>query len=93
MRAAEIGKNAGLHYVYAGNLPGRVGDLENTRCRGCGSLLIRRYGYFIEEYCLTAEGACPDCGGAVPGRWAQKFDGQIADRPFLPGRGQFVEIS
>lgn len=92
MRAAKIGKNAGLHYVYAGNLPGRVGDLENTRCCGCGSLLIRRSGYFIEEYRLTAEGACPDCGGAVPGRWAERFEGQIADRPFLPGQGRFVEI-
>src|SRR5438046_10685738 len=30
--AAEIGKRAGLHYVYAGNLPGCVGDLEDTRC-------------------------------------------------------------
>jgi len=35
MRAAEIGRSAGLHYVYAGNLPGKVGDLENTRCPDC----------------------------------------------------------
>jgi len=90
IRAAEIGKNAGLRYIYAGNLPGRVGDLENTRCPSCASLLIRRHGYFIEEYRVTASGHCPDCGGAVPGRWAEKFVGQIADRPFLPGR--LVEI-
>jgi pyruvate formate lyase activating enzyme len=86
MRAAEIGKNAGLRYVYAGNLPGRVGDLENTRCANCGSLLIRRYGYFVEEYRVTASGSCRDCGRVVPGRWAEKFEGQIADRPFVPGR-------
>jgi pyruvate formate lyase activating enzyme len=93
MRAAEIGKNAGLHYIYAGNLPGRVGDLENTRCQNCGGLLIQRYGYFIEEYRLTAIGGCPDCRSAVPGRWAEKFEGQIADRPFAPGRrGRLVEI-
>jgi pyruvate formate lyase activating enzyme len=84
MRAAEIGKKAGLRYVYAGNLPGRVGNLEDTPCQGCGATLISRYGYFIEEYRLTANGCCPDCGEAVPGRWAEHFEGQIADRPFIP---------
>jgi pyruvate formate lyase activating enzyme len=86
MRAAEIGKSAGLRYIYAGNLPGRVEDLEDTDCHGCGHTLIRRYGYFIEEYRLTANGCCCDCGAQIPGRWAEKFDGQIADRPFLPNR-------
>ena len=84
MRAAEIGKNAGLQFVYAGNLPGRVDDLENTRCAHCAAILIRRYGYFIEEYLLTANGCCPKCGNPVPGRWAEKFEGQITDRPFVP---------
>lgn len=94
MRAADIGKKAGLQHVYAGNLPGRVGDLENTRCWHCGSTLIRRYGYFIEEYRLTPNGCCSDCGNAVPGRWAEKFEGQIADRPFIPGRKTaFVAIT
>jgi pyruvate formate lyase activating enzyme len=92
MRAAEIGKSAGLRYIYAGNLPGRVGDLENTRCHQCGHVLIRRYGYFIEEYRLTPDGHCPDCGTAIHGRWAEKFEGQIADRPFLPGRTRLVEV-
>jgi pyruvate formate lyase activating enzyme len=40
-RAAEIGRASGLRYVYAGNLPGRVGALEDTRCAGCGSLRVR----------------------------------------------------
>jgi pyruvate formate lyase activating enzyme len=94
MRAAEIGKAAGLHYIYAGNLPGRVGDLENTHCRNCGETLIRRYGYFIEEYHLTSKGCCPDCGTAVPGRWSERFEGQITDRPFAPGsRTSFVTIT
>src|SRR5260370_41161867 len=44
MRAAETGKKAGLRYVYAGNLPGQVGDLENTRCPNCKTLLIERFG-------------------------------------------------
>lgn len=86
LRAAEIGKAAGLRYVYAGNLPGMVGDQENTRCPGCGDTLIRRHGYFVEDYRLTAEGACPSCGQPIPGRWAQRFEGQITDRPFLPRR-------
>ena len=84
IRAAEIGKNSGLRFIYAGNLPGMVGDLENTNCPGCGKCLIRRYGYFIEEYRLTPQGSCPSCGVSVPGRWAAKFEGQIADRPFIP---------
>src|SRR5207249_6864586 len=83
MRAAEIGTKSGLRFVYAGNLPGMVGDLENTNCATCGSCLIQRHGYFIEAYGLTANGRCPDCGAAVPGRWAERFEGQIAHRPFI----------
>jgi pyruvate formate lyase activating enzyme len=85
VEAAEIGRNNGLRYVYAGNLPGRVGDLEHTRCHNCRRVLIERYGYFIQEYRLTAEGACPDCGTSIPGRWGRAFEGQIAASPFLPG--------
>lgn len=84
MRIAEIGKQAGLRYVYAGNLPGRVGDLENTRCPKCRALLIERYGYLVRKYLLTPTGSCPSCGTNIPGRWATAFEGQIADRPFLP---------
>ena len=87
LRAAEIGKTAGLRFVYAGNLPGMVGDHENTTCPGCGDTLIRRRSYFIEDYRLTPEGTCPSCGAAIPGRWARKFDGQIASHPFLPRCG------
>src|SRR5215207_9330615 len=86
MAAAAIAKTAGLRYVYAGNIPGRVGDLENTRCHNCAALLIERYGYFIQSYRLTAEGTCPDCGTVIPGRWGRGFDGQIASTPFLPNR-------
>ena len=86
LRAAEIGKQAGLRYVYAGNLPGTVGSHENTRCHHCGDTLIKRHGYFVEEYRLTPEGRCPSCKTAIPGRWATKFEGQITDHPFLPRR-------
>jgi pyruvate formate lyase activating enzyme len=93
LRAAAIGREAGLRYIYAGNLPGRVGELENTRCHRCGELLIQRYGYFIREYRLTPEGNCPRCHEPVPGRWPNKFDGQISASPFLPRKqAQLVKI-
>ena len=95
-RAAEIGKRAGLRYVYAGNLPGQVGDLENTRCPNCHELLIARYGYLITDYRLTPEGRCPSCGTSIPGRWASAYEGQIAAHPFVPGtlrRSGLISIS
>lgn len=93
LRAVAIGKQAGLKYIYAGNLPGMVGDQENTKCHSCGATLIQRDGYFIEDYQLTAEGHCSSCGVQIPGRWAERFSGQIADRPFLPRRrSQLVNI-
>jgi Pyruvate-formate lyase-activating enzyme len=69
-RAAEIGEEAGLHFVYAGNLPGRVGSLEDTRCPQCGTVLIRRHGFFSVESVLGTEGNCPNCGQKIPGIWA-----------------------
>jgi pyruvate formate lyase activating enzyme len=97
LRAAEIGKRAGLRYIYAGNLPGKVGELEDTHCPECTELLVKRYSYFIEGYRLTADGRCPSCHCSIPGRWASKFEGQRAIRPFLPHRipgqdGRFVVI-
>ncbi|MGH9512553.1 MAG: AmmeMemoRadiSam system radical SAM enzyme [Terriglobales bacterium] len=86
LRAVEIGERAGLRYVYAGNLPGMTGDFEKTRCHNCKKTLVSRYSYFIQDYCVTADGRCPSCDTAIPGRWAAKFDGQIAARPFIPSR-------
>jgi pyruvate formate lyase activating enzyme len=83
--AAEIGRQNGLRYVYAGNLPGRVGDLEHTRCHACRALLVERYGYLVRRYRLTAEGRCPECAAAIPGRWGEGFAGQITASPFVPG--------
>jgi pyruvate formate lyase activating enzyme len=93
LRAAAIGREAGLRYIYAGNLPGRVQGLEDTRCPQCGELLIERYGYSVREYKLTADGDCPACHKQIPGRWSEKFEGQIAAAPFLPRRqAQLVRI-
>jgi pyruvate formate lyase activating enzyme len=69
LRAAEIGKAAGLHFVYAGNLPGSVGDLENTYCPGCGDLLIERRGFRVRQRRLN-DGTCPRCSRAIPGVWS-----------------------
>ncbi len=68
-RAAAIGRDAGLHFVYAGNLPGGVGDLENTYCPACRALLIERRGFHVRRNLVMADGTCPDCGTAIPGVW------------------------
>ena len=83
-RAAAIGRDAGLRYIYAGNLPGRVGDLEHTACAHCGERLITRYGYLIQDYRLTPQGACPACAVPLPGRWNPRFEGQTTAFPYLP---------
>ncbi len=71
LRAAEIGVEAGLNYVYAGNLPGYVDEYENTHCPKCRKLLIRRMGYIIKEYHLTGGGTCPNCSTSIPGVWPE----------------------
>lgn len=53
----DIGKNAGLKYVYAGNTLNE--EKENTYCPACGELAIRRFGYEIER--LDNKGRCPNC--------------------------------
>ena len=63
-RAAEIGKAAGLKYIYCGNLPGDAG--ENTLCDRCGRILISRYGFDVERLDLERS-ACPHCGAPLHG--------------------------
>jgi len=67
--AAEIGYDAGLHFVYAGNLPGKMGKYENTYCPSCGELLIERIGFSVVKNDL-ASGCCPKCNRAIPGLWS-----------------------
>lgn len=69
MRAAEIGLEAGLRYVYAGNLPGRTRNWEDTRCPSCQRTLIRRQGFRILASELTTEGTCPYCDTPIAGIW------------------------
>jgi pyruvate formate lyase activating enzyme len=70
IRACEIGREAGLRYVYAGNLPGRVGRWENTYCPNCDALLVERYGYLIRQVNVTADGHCPACSTMISGLWS-----------------------
>jgi pyruvate formate lyase activating enzyme len=71
VRAAEIGSGEGLKFVYAGNLPGKVGAWENTRCPVCSTTVIERFGYLIRDYQITTDGKCPSCGTAMPGIWPE----------------------
>lgn len=65
-KAHGIGRDAGLHYVYEGNVPGEGG--ENSNCPSCGGLLIKRYGHIVEKN-LLSRGHCPGCGLAIDGIW------------------------
>jgi pyruvate formate lyase activating enzyme len=65
------GKEAGLHFVYPGNLPGQVGNRENTYCPKCDALLIRRYGFYVQENRMSGD-RCPECETVVPGVWEER---------------------
>ena len=65
-RACQIGREAGLRYVYVGNVP--AGDMENTRCHRCGDLLIQRRSLALVQNRLE-QGKCPRCKQAVAGVW------------------------
>lgn len=70
MRAAGIGREAGLRFVYAGNLPGLVGEFENTRCPSCSATVIERSGFHVTANRLR-DGKCHACGAPVPGIWGR----------------------
>jgi len=87
LRAAEIGQEAGLNFVYAGNLPGQVGDYENTYCPHCHHLLVSRLGYVITGYNLTDDGHCPSCTKPVPGLWPKRAEVRLGTVEDLYRRG------
>ena len=67
-RAYSAGKEAGLRYVYAGNLPGAVGGREHTSCPQCGAVLIERRGFHVLSNRMQGAN-CPDCGETLAGVW------------------------
>ena len=62
--AEQIGKEAGLHYVYPGNIQARAG--ESTYCHNCNRIVIERSGYRIISNRLE-QSRCPDCGTVIAG--------------------------
>jgi pyruvate formate lyase activating enzyme len=69
LRAAETGREEGLRFVYAGNLPGSVNRWENTYCPGCDALLVERQGFRVLRNELLSGGHCPSCRRLIPGVW------------------------
>jgi len=65
-RARDLGYDAGLQYVYTGNIHGDDG--ENTFCHSCKALLINRTGFFVSENRIK-NNRCANCGKEIPGRW------------------------
>lgn len=65
-RAWQLGKDAGLEFIYVGNVPGHAYD--NTYCPTCGELLIRRFGYEVVSNRLS-NGSCPKCKRRIAGIW------------------------
>jgi pyruvate formate lyase activating enzyme len=68
LRAYEIGKRAGLRFIYPGNIPGAVGDREGTHCPQCDTVVIGRVGFRVTSYRLV-DGKCPSCATVIPGVW------------------------
>ena len=68
-RCRKIAMDAGVHYVYAGNVPMHEG--ENTYCHSCGHELIRRIGFRV-RFNRIAAGRCPKCDTQIPGVWSQE---------------------
>jgi pyruvate formate lyase activating enzyme len=76
-RAREIGRLAGLRYVYTGNVHDEEGG--STYCPSCENTVIVRDWYEIRSYRLTDDGACMHCGAQLAGRY-QKFGKPVGSR-------------
>ncbi len=71
IRAAEIGYEEGLRYVFAGNAPGMVDRYEHTYCPECNTAVIERYGFRVLKNRLV-DGHCPKCKHEIPGIWSKR---------------------
>lgn len=68
IRAAKIGYNTGLKFVYTGNIPGGTENFENTYCPNCKKLLIERSGFRILKNNIK-NNICPNCSAPIAGFW------------------------
>lgn len=66
-KAYEIGKKAGLNYIYLGNV--LTEKYESTYCPKCSEKLIKRIGYSINITDSFKNGRCLKCGENIPGIW------------------------
>jgi pyruvate formate lyase activating enzyme len=71
MKVVQIGVDAGLKYIYPGNLPGLVGGWENTKCHHCGAVVIKRRGFLVQQNYVGEKGTCPTCHKPLPGIWGK----------------------
>ncbi len=76
-RARAIALEAGLRFVYEGNIHSGAGD---TKCPSCGSVLIRRSWHMVLGNRLRND-SCPDCGALIPGRWQNENDAIFLKKP------------
>jgi len=76
----KVAKDAGMRYVYIGNVPGH--PYENTFCPGCGSIVIGRVGYDITLWKLDEQNRCAKCAYSLPiyGR----LSSSVKQRRFIP---------
>src|SRR3954465_10913271 len=80
MRGGEYGQRAGIKYLYPGNVPGGVGEWENTRCHHCNATVIERRGFLVTKNRVGEDGLCPDCHNPLPGIWGKSSghgDGRV----------------
>ncbi len=70
LRAREHGKQAGLKFVYSGNVPGQAENAENTYCPECDKALVTRIGFRLRNNYLQ-DGCCPKCREPIAGRWSE----------------------
>jgi pyruvate formate lyase activating enzyme len=80
MKVVEIGQQAGLKYLYPGNLPTRVGTWEDTRCHHCSATVIKRRGFMVTANYVGESGNCPSCHKPLPGIWGKSHghnDGRV----------------
>jgi pyruvate formate lyase activating enzyme len=68
-KAYDIAKDAGLDYVYIGNVPGL--DQSHTYCPNCHQLLIERKGYKILTNNIIGS-KCRYCKTTIQGIWKQE---------------------
>ncbi len=64
--AFERGREAGLNYIYIGNVGG---ESEDTLCPACGTALVRRRGFSVSEN-KVRDSSCPQCGARIAGRFS-----------------------